>query len=175
MPTPTDVLREEHRVIVRALGVLEAAAARLAGGRALPEEWWPEILAWLRGFADKNHHAKEETSLFPAMVKAGVPLAGGPIEVMLEEHERGRALVRAMEAGEAAARAVPAREYVTLLREHIEKENGMLFPLADAVLDAAAQRALQREFDGVEAEQGRDASIPHAEAAVERLAVALTA
>jgi len=175
MPTPTDVLREEHRVILRALGVLEVAAARLAGGRPLPEGWWPEIIWWLRGFADKNHHTKEETSLFPAMVKAGVPSVGGPIEVMLEEHQRGRALVRAMEAGEPAARAAKAREYVTLLREHIEKENGVLFPLADAVLDAPAQRALQREFDAVEAEQGRDASIPHAEAAVERLAAALAA
>jgi len=175
MPTPTEVLREEHRVILRALGALEAAAARLAGGRPLPEGWWPEVIGLLRAFADKNHHAKEETSLFPAMVKAGVPSVGGPIEVMLEEHQRGRALVRAMEAGEPAARAAKAREYVTLLREHIDKENGVLFPLADAVLDEAAQRVLQHEFDAVAAEQGRDASIPHAEAAVERLAAALAA
>jgi hemerythrin-like domain-containing protein len=147
----------------------------MAGGRPLPEGWWPEIIAWLRGFADTNHHAKEETSLFPAMVKAGVPSTGGPIDVMLEEHQRGRTLVRAMEAGEPAGRAAKAREYVVLLREHIEKENGVLFPLADAVLDEAAQRALQREFEAVEAEQGRDASIPHAEAAVERLTAALAA
>ena len=173
MPTPTDILREEHRVILRALDALEAAAARLAGGRPLPEGWWPEIIAWLRGFADKNHHSKEESSLFPAMVKAGAPSAGGPIGVMLEEHERGRALVRAMEAGEPAARAAKAREYVVFLREHIDKENGVLFPLADAVLDETAQRALQREFDAVEAELGLDASIPRAEAAVERLTAAL--
>ena len=174
MPMPTDVLRDEHRVILRALDVLEAAAARLASGRPLPEGWWSEIIWWLRSFADKNHHAKEETSLFPAMVKAGVPSTGGPIDVMLEEHRRGRALVRAMEAGEPTAQAA-AREYVILLREHIEKENGVLFPLADAVLDEAAQRALQREFETVEAEQGRDASIPHAEATVERLVAALAA
>jgi hemerythrin-like domain-containing protein len=173
MPTPTDILREEHRVILRALDVLGTAAARLAGGRPLPEGWWPEIIAWLRDFADRTHHAKEESSLFPAMVKAGVPSAGGPIGVMLEEHERGRALVRAMEAGEPAARAADAREFVALLRQHIDKENGVLFPLADAVLDEGAQRALQREFDAVEAELGRDASIPRAEAAVERLAAAL--
>ena len=175
MPTPTDVLRDEHRVILRALDMLEMAAAQLARGRPLPDGWWPEIVAWLRSFADKNHHAKEESSLFPAMVKAGVPSEGGPIAVMLEEHERGRALVRAMEAGEAAARAAKAREYVTLLREHIDKENGVLFPMADAVLDDRAQGALTREFEAVEAEQGRGASIPHAEAAVERLQAALAA
>ena len=173
MPTPTDVLRDEHRVILRALDVLDAAASLLARGRPLPEGWWPEIIGWLRSFADKNHHAKEEVSLIPAMVKAGVPSDGGPIGVMLEEHERGRALIRAMEAGDPAARAAKAREYVALLREHIDKENGVLFPQADAVLDEAAQRALQREFEAVEAEQGRDASIPHAEAVVERLQAAL--
>jgi len=171
--TPTDVLREEHRVILRALDLLEAAARRLGAGTPLPEGWWPEIIEWLRGFADRNHHAKEERSLFPAMVKAGVPLSGGPIGVMLEEHERGRALIRAMETGEPAARAARAREYVTLLREHIDKENGVLFPLADAVLDDRAQAALTREFEGVEAEQGREASVPHAEAAIERLGAAL--
>jgi hemerythrin-like domain-containing protein len=175
MPMPTDVLREEHRIILRVLDVLEMAAAQLACGRPLPEGWWPEIVAWLRSFADKNHHAKEEAALFPAMVKAGVPSEGGPIAVMLEEHERGRALVRAMEAGEAVARAAKAREYVALLREHIDKENGVLFPMADAVLDDRAQGALTREFEAVEAEQGRDASIPHAEAAVERLLAALAA
>jgi hemerythrin-like domain-containing protein len=175
MPMPTDVLRDEHRVILRALDMLEMAAAQLARGRPLPDGWWPEIVAWLRSFADKNHHAKEEAALFPAMVKAGVPSEGGPIAVMLEEHERGRALVRAMEAGEAVARAAKAREYVALLREHIDKENGVLFPMADAVLDDRAQGALTREFEAVEAEQGRDASIPHAEAAVERLLAALAA
>jgi hemerythrin-like domain-containing protein len=174
MATPTDILREEHRVILRALDVLEAAAARLAAGQPLPDGWWPEIIAWLRGFADKTHHAKEESSLFPAMVKAGVPSAGGPVGVMLEEHERGRALVRAMEAGEPAARAAKATQFVALLRGHIDKENGVLFPLADAVLDESAQRALQREFEAAEAELGREASIPRAEAAVERLAAALT-
>ena len=170
--TPTEILREEHRVILRALELLEAAG-RFTGRATLPDPWWREIIAWLRGFADANHHGKEETSLFPAMVKAGVPSMGGPIGVMLEEHERGRALIRAMEADDPAARAIAAREYVGMLREHIDKENGVLFPLADAVLDETAQRAVGREFEDVEAEQGRQGSIPHAEAAVERLRASL--
>jgi len=169
----TDVLREEHRVILRALDLLETAARGLTAGTVLPEVWWLEIIVWLRGFADRNHHAKEETFLFPAMVKAGVPSMGGPIGVMLEEHERGRALIRAMEAPEPVARAAGVRAYVSLLREHIDKENGVLFPLADAVLDEVAQRELAREFAAVLDDQGREASIPYAEAALERLHAAL--
>jgi hemerythrin-like domain-containing protein len=173
MTTPTDVLRHEHVQILRALEALERAAARLAAGEALPAGWWDELLDWLRDFADLNHHAKEEQALFPAMVKAGVPVEGGPVDVMLEEHERGRALIAAMRAGEPATRAGAARRYVALLREHIDKENGVLFPLAEAVLDDAAQRAAAQEFAAFEAAQGRTATLAWAEDAVGRLAAAL--
>ena len=93
MKSPTDILRDEHRVILGALSTLELAAERLAGGKPPPAGWWQQMLGWLRAFADRNHHAKEETSLFPAMVKAGVPAGAGPIAVMLEEHVQGRALI----------------------------------------------------------------------------------
>ena len=164
MAPPTQILRDEHRVILRALELLETAA-----GRAVPAGWWEQAIRWLRAFADVNHHAKEERYLFPALAKSGVPAEGGPVEVMLQEHVQGRGLIQAMEGGDPARRADAARRYVQLLRDHIDKENGVLFPLTDAVLDAGAQQALARDFETVEAEQGRDASIAHAEAEVERL------
>lgn len=174
MKAPTDVLRDEHRVILAALTTLDAAAGRLAAGRALPEGWWERIIAWLRAFADKNHHAKEESSLFPALVKAGVPAEGGPIAVMLDEHVQGRALILTMATAPApAARARAAQDYVRLLRDHIAKENDILWPLAEAVLDERARQAVAREFENVEAEQGRDASVVWAEAVVQGLTDAL--
>ena len=173
MTSPTDALRDEHRLILRALALLASAADRLAAGRALPEGWWDRLIGWLRAFADLNHHAKEERYLFPALAKAGVPSEGGPVAVMLAEHVEGRGFIRAMEAGSASSRAETARRYVQLLRDHIEKENGVLFPLAEAVLEERAQQALAREFETVEAELGRDASIERAEAEVERLEAAL--
>jgi hemerythrin-like domain-containing protein len=171
---PTDVLRDEHRVILAALTTLDAAAGRLAAGRALPEGWWERIIAWLRAFADKNHHAKEEASLFPALIKAGVPSEGGPIAVMLEEHTAGRALIQTMATAPApAARARAAQDYVRLLRDHIAKEDGILWPLAESVLDERAMAAVAREFEAVEAEQGREASIDYADAVVRGLTAAL--
>lgn len=173
MRSPTDILRDEHRVILGALSTLELAAGRLAGGTSLPEGWWERMLDWLRAFADRNHHAKEEKSLFPAMVKAGVPADEGPIAVMLEEHVQGRALIQAMASGHSAHRSATAREYVHLLRDHIAKENEFVFPLADSVLDARAVAAVACEFEAVEIEQGRDASIADAEMVVKGLTEAL--
>ena len=171
--TPLDRLRDEHRIILNALDLLQHVADREAAGRSVAATWWIGAVAWLRVFADRNHHAKEEAALFPAMVKAGVPSEGGPIAVMLEEHVEGRRLVEtiARETGDARVRA--CRTYVVLLRAHIDKENEIVFPLADAVLDVTAVQGLRREFDVVEAEQGSAATLAGAAAELGRLEAAL--
>ena len=170
---PTETLRDEHRLILRALNLLRLGTARLEDGGRLPSGWWEDLLEWLRAFADRSHHGKEETHLFPALVQAGVPSAGGPIGVMLEEHAEGRVLLRIMTEGPPDRRLRAAHAYAHLLGGHIYKENGVVFPLAEAVLDEQSQAVLAREFEKVEAEQAREASLDHAEAALDRLAAAL--
>jgi hemerythrin-like domain-containing protein len=171
----TEILHDEHRLILRVLLSLEAAAERLGGGGALPEGLWAGLIGWLRDFADRNHHAKEEGALFPAMIKAGVPARGGPIDVMLEEHAEGRALLRLMETGEPDERAGAARRYVGLLRGHIDKENEILFPLADAVLDERDQAGVSREFANTEVQLGEAACLARAQDAAARFTAAIEA
>ncbi len=174
MKTPTDILREEHELILRALGTVEHAAKRLEQNGTLPDGWWTEVIEWLRAFADRNHHAKEENLLFPALLRAGIPSPGGPVDVMLVEHTQGRAFIKAMETGGTPeAQASAARSYVALLRVHIDKENGVLFTMADSILDENAQRKLARDFDAVADELGRWASISEAESLLERLVASL--
>jgi hemerythrin-like domain-containing protein len=92
----------------------------------------------------------------------GMPRSGGPLGVMLHEHEMGRALVRQMsEAAEAhatgdaeAARSWShsAHAYADLLRAHIAKENNILLVLAERLLSDEEQTALAAAFEklGVE-------------------------
>ena len=173
MTIPTDVLRDEHMIILRGLDLLEAAAARLEAGTGPPESWWDEALTWFRDFADRNHHAKEENSLFPAMIKAGAPAAGCPVDVMLEEHAEGRALLQAMTANDPRERTRVVRQYAQLLRDHIDKEHGIVFPLAEAILDEQALEWIAHEFNTVEAEQGDRASLDSAQSVVDGLGAAL--
>ena len=140
----TQVLRDEHEGILAMLAVVEAAAYRLREGKSIPSDLFPNAVGFFRNFADKCHHGKEETKLFPALVERGMPQEGGPVGVMLEEHSLGRAYIRAISvAAEKYATgdtsAVPALVenalgYVKLLRGHIDKENGVLFPMADNIL-----------------------------------------
>ncbi|MEW5720433.1 MAG: hemerythrin domain-containing protein [Chloroflexota bacterium] len=118
-------------------------------------------VGFFRNFADKCHHGKEEDELFPALEQRGMPKRGGPIGVMLAEHDQGRAFVRGMsDAADQYAKgdqtAAPALVqntlgYVNLLRQHIAKENDVLFPMADHILADADQAKLFDAFEQIEA------------------------
>lgn len=159
----TKILSEEHRVIERVLKILDEAADKLDSGQAVPAEFFLSAAQFIKGFADGCHHRKEEGVLFPAMEASGIPRQGGPIGVMLAEHEEGRRLTRLMrEAAEKTAAGDEneksnvvkhARLYTRLLHQHIAKEDQVLFPLADRMIPASAQSAVEQEFERVEHEE----------------------
>jgi hemerythrin-like domain-containing protein len=153
------VLKQEHRVIERVLAVLEELAKNPL--KASLEEW-RKALDFIRGFADQCHHLKEEKILFPALEERGIPREGGPIGMMLVEHEEGRAYVRemarALDGGSdpemrSAILAENASAYLRLLREHIRKEDEVLFQMTDDVLSPDEQREMAEEFAKHEAEE----------------------
>ncbi|HHX64400.1 MAG TPA: hemerythrin [Chloroflexi bacterium] len=158
----THDLIEEHEAIKVMLRVLDRVASRLENGEPVSMEHLEGMIDFIQGFTDRCHHAKEEDLLFVAMEQAGIPRDGGPIGVMLAEHKIGRDTVRSMAeavrayaAGdEGAGRRFTdhARQYVTLLTQHIEKEDSVLYPLADQHLTAEQQAALVEGFDRIEHE-----------------------
>ena len=159
----TDILMQEHEVILRVIGALEIETERLAAGQNVRPGFFLDAADFIKGFADGCHHKKEEGVLFEAMTAAGLPKQSGPIGVMLAEHEQGRAFTRGMRdaasrlaAGDSSARAdvvINARGYAALLRQHIQKENSILFPLADQVIPVTQQAQVADDFERVEHEE----------------------
>jgi hemerythrin-like domain-containing protein len=156
----TSQLVSEHEVILNMLGVMEEMADRLEKGEPIEIKDIENAVEFVQEFADRCHHSKEEHLLFPAMEEAGIPKAGGPIGVMLDEHAMGRNIVR--ELNEATHRyrggdpsATPEmvthmRGYVELLSQHIAKENQMLFQMAEQVLPEARMESLVRQFEAIQ-------------------------
>ena len=148
----TDLLMEEHLLIERALRMLVSLADR---GRPGPEI--AAVLSFLSEFADGHHHDKEEKILFPAMEEAGFPRDDGPLAVMLHEHDLGRALIARMrelspletDAAREEFRS-SARQYTELLSQHIQKENNVLFRMADRAIEGPDRRRVEEEFDTYE-------------------------
>ena len=151
---PTEVLSDEHRVIERVLAAVEKL---LIAPPAQSLSHWKKALDFISNFADQCHHLKEEKLLFPAIEAHGIPREGGPIGMMLMEHEEGRDYVRGMRAaveslesggaGAAESLARNARAYLRLLREHIQKEDEILFRMADECIPAGEQAALLKSFE----------------------------
>ena len=130
-------------------------------------------------FADKCHHGKEEDLLFPRLELKGMPRHGGPIGVMLHEHDQGRAYIREMveaaveyssgDAGAGLKWSGAARNYTALLRNHIEKENQILFVVAERILSDSEQEELAREFEKIETEKMGEGTHERLHALMEKL------
>ncbi len=159
---PTEELKLEHQAIKRMLKIMSGVCGRLEGGAKVDPDHIESIIEFIQVFADQCHHGKEEDLLFPAMIEAGFSKEQGPIAVMLADHAQGRAAVRRVKEGAAAYRSAPkkaepeialnARAYIGLLGPHIDKEDMILYPMADRALSAAKQKELSEAFERVESE-----------------------
>lgn len=164
---PTDLLIEEHHGVKIALRVMEKLAGRIAQH---PHERNDQYIGDIAGliefcqvFVDKCHHAKEEEVLFPALLDAGLPLEGGPVQVMLAEHVSGRKLIAAMDAALTSYRSGASDsahalnnavlEYAGLLTDHIAKEDNDLYPIANARISAEVQDGMLDVFEKIEVER----------------------
>ncbi len=162
----TDMLMNEHRLIERALDAMGAWIGTL-GPRSESDDKaeLARFVSFIQGFADAYHHGKEEDILFVAMGEHGFPRHAGPIAVMLHEHDLGRSLVRVLD-GLARQSATwtkedrdtlgqTVREFSDLLRQHIRKEDQILYPMADARLPEPVKEEMFRQFQAFEEQQTR--------------------
>jgi hemerythrin-like domain-containing protein len=62
-----------------------------------------------------------------------------------------------------------AFDYVNLLREHIIKEDNVLFPMADQVISADSMQVVSSEFDRILAEDTENGTVAKYEALVGKL------
>jgi hemerythrin-like domain-containing protein len=160
---PTEVLKHEHKVILLVLEAAEKEAEQIRIHGKVNVGRIQKMVEFFRGFADRCHHAKEEDLLFEKMKERGMSVDGGPLAVMLHEHEQGRAWVRGVaeampgaERGDQKARSTIAENlasFAGMLRAHIEKEDNILYAMADKMLTDEDQKELAEAFERVEAEE----------------------
>jgi hemerythrin-like domain-containing protein len=159
----TEILSSEHRIIESVLNTLDIGTGKLQRNEPIRPEFFLDTADFIKGFADGCHHRKEEGVLFKAMIQNGMPQESGPIGVMLFEHEQGRDYTRIMreaaqrlQSGDLSARQEivhNAQGYTTLLRQHINKEDHILFPTAEGVIPLSQQDQVCEDFERVEHEE----------------------
>jgi hemerythrin-like domain-containing protein len=153
---------EEHRLILRMIALLERNSRLTALGSYTNWQFYLDGVDFIRQYADRFHHAKEEDVLFKALVDNGMPKENSPVAAMLMEHDQGRSFVCAMESAVQEAQAGRtvsyqaiadnALGYAALLREHISKEDDILYPLAERVIPEAMREAIVNGYLRAEAQ-----------------------
>jgi hemerythrin-like domain-containing protein len=160
-------LMNDHRVIERVCDALVGFADEARRKEATDKEELRRFVTFVREFADRCHHGKEEDILFRRMTENGFPSNGGPIAVMLMEHDEGRGLIRTL-AGKADQEgpwtaddlqtiADAAAQYSGLLHQHIHKEDAVLYPMAEQHLPPEVIEQVNAECEYFEAHQAAGA------------------
>jgi hemerythrin-like domain-containing protein len=181
---PVDQLMSEHRIIETVLTATEARLAAMTPA-SFPAGFFEEALDFFRNFADGYHHYKEEDALFPMLVTRGVPTDGGPIGCMLKEHVFGRSCLAGIRENLAAARGGSAEaveairrhatDYINMLRQHIFKEDTVLFRMARFLLEPPDVERLERDYSNPDNPRIRPAVREKYQALAARLAGAAAA
>jgi len=163
---PTEILEEEHHYIQKVVGAMAVIAETLESGQGVETGTLQGIVEFMRTFADKCHHGKEETHLFTLLESKGVPVRGCPIGILTVEHQRGRALVSAFVSAvetyakneESARRSIiqALKSLTELYPGHIWKEDYLLFPMTNKILNAEEQENLRQMFEMVNETIGPD-------------------
>jgi len=157
---PTEILVEEHRIILAVIDAAEKEVKSVGAGAEFNGEKIEKMVDFFKNFADTCHHAKEEKLLFPKMEEKGMNAEGGPIAVMLADHNTGRAYLGKVRqalpqasAGDAESVSVVLQNiglFANMLKHHIYKEDNILYPMADQMFNDADQQDLLDKFADVE-------------------------
>ena len=158
---PIEDLKDDHQLILRVLKVIEQLDDLVEKGNPFPTDLYKKIIRFIQFFADRCHHCKEEDRLFPMLEKRGIPNENGPISCMLRDHQRARQITAQAEEqlefaieGDAQAEQLVREllmDYCILLDGHINREDKVLFEMADQVMSDADKSQLETEFiDAVE-------------------------
>ncbi len=150
----TGILIEEHKTILRTLDVLNAMAHGVAAGQPLVREDIEDVLDILRSYADDLHQGKEEDVLFPVVTKACDKAKVASFQHMAFEHNQERALIESMadalssSQGENFVRH--AKHYVAIVRNHIYKEDNIVFEMVDDILSPEEDDRIVAAYDTYE-------------------------
>jgi hemerythrin-like domain-containing protein len=148
-----DELRKEHQIILRVAQRMEEAVSGRADKPA-SEAFLRAAVDFVRVYADRNHHGKEEGALFEMMSRN--PRLAGMAAVLTEEHVDNRAMIggveQALDAHQDEAIRSAVLAFVSYIRAHIAKEDDMIFDAAERELTADDAVVLERAFAEVEAD-----------------------
>lgn len=162
MQKSLQILVDEHSRILKVIEAMLKECDSLEREGEINKEFFNQTIDFIRGYADKFHHAKEEDILFlefeKCVQKGNVHC--NPVEQMLHEHNQGREFVKGMEQGlkEKDKKIIieNVQSYAQLLKDHIMKENEILYPMVDQALSEEEKNKILIKFTEADKKREKD-------------------
>ncbi len=147
----SEILEKEHENILKLVEILKKEIKKISDGETPDKKFLEKSIDFIRNYADKIHHAKEEDILFREFNKKSSEAHCNPVEQMLFEHNLGREAIKKAEEGlkENDKNKIIRgfEEYINLIKEHIFKEDNILYPMCDEVIDDKTKKKMIIDFE----------------------------
>lgn len=158
MNNPIELLIQEHDIILKAID----SAKKISSTKNINPEAYQsnskKMIEFFRNYADKYHHNKEETLLFPAMCDENTILKDGIIGEMMDNHAKFRNDLNEIEADLKRSELDSANrriiKYLNELLDHISIENDEVFQIAGALLSKDELEKIYFGFIDIDRELG---------------------
>ena len=150
-----EILKKEHENILKIADAIEKECKIIESGKEINKNFFEKVIWFIKNYADKFHHSKEEDILFKEMLKDSTQecLHCNPIDQMLYEHNLGRNFIRELEKGLKAKNKEKiiknAKAYSHLIREHIFKEDNILYPMTESIFNNKTKKSILKKFEKI--------------------------
>lgn len=163
-----ELLVEEHKNIYALTEHLNRICCGILEGAAVDVQEFRECIDFIRNYADKHHHGKEEQILFRFMLEKNDPAAGKLVRNgMLAEHDLARYHVGELDKALNQYEEKPTPEvklailthassYAELLQRHINKENDVCYTYAERLLSEESKTLIDRQTKAFEEKAGKE-------------------
>ncbi|MDO8622938.1 MAG: hemerythrin domain-containing protein [archaeon] len=158
----TKILVDEHKNILRVADALEKECDAINLGKEIDKTFFRSAIEFIKNYADKFHHAKEEDILFKEFNKSAEDGCAhcNPVEQMLIEHDEGRENVKLMQEGlennDKKKLISGARGYAQLIHEHIYKEDNILYPMTEEAIKKTTKNEMLKKYEKIEVERKKE-------------------
>ncbi len=166
-PRFIEVLFEENNVISSVLNAIEKESINVFDGEDMEIDFWSSAATFLEKFAQNCHHKKEEAVLIPALLERGLAADNSVIVGTRADHKDGivrlHKLRELLTTGNPRSIAQAGGSYAFVFREHLQRENMGLYPIAQETLSNLNGNKMLKSFQAIEREafgtDGRDSLI----------------
>jgi hemerythrin-like domain-containing protein len=157
---PTDNLIIEHREISELLNIMSIIAENIKSKDVFYPNDVEEIINYLIIILDKSHQGKEDGVLYPELILSGIPKETAPLSIINYEHNLAKHYLNDINScvvnckigndfsGELLADSLT--NYVIVIQNHIQREEEIVFPLANEVLSDEKQNEISQKFEDIE-------------------------